>query len=457
MADLRTERLLLRELIAEPRRISELHPYFHARHLTGPMHGEIFSAIARLAKQDVYEEGPVDAAYLGHLVNDRDGVAADIGQMARQSAVPELGALSEKIIAQAFGIAIIRFGEQIANFGRRSNGSTDLSEMHARLTSATSRFIDTSRQALVPEQPFADGVRQYATWIADDTRQSGGIQTGIALLDNTLRGLHPGRQVILGARPSVGKTTLAVNVCRQALIDEHRVMLFSLEMLQEEIIGKFISLDSGVAQDTILDRSWSDEEHNAYLRSLKRAEEWDCLIVDEGVTDVDDIVDKVRHAHAERPVDIVCVDFLQLLAGTERTIRQSRNAQLEEASRTLKKLAKDLKLSSLLISQLSRDVEKRHVKRPTMADLRDSGSIEQDGDVILFIYRGPPGIDDIAMGRDRIRTELDVAKHRHGRLAQGTVTLLGATGEFADEDDPEPFWDYPEEAGADADRDQHGA
>jgi replicative DNA helicase len=239
-----------------------------------------------------------------------------------------------------------------------------------------------------------------------------GVATGFADLDAITRGLQPGTLVVLGARPGMGKTSLAMNIgSHAALVGGLAVGIFSVEMPSEELFIRNIAaharLDSHSLQGGYLGaRAWSSVAEAVSAIADSR------MFVDQtpGIT-VFEVRSRARRLKAEHGLDLLIIDYLQLMGSAGR--HDNRNLEIGAITTALKGLAKELKIPVLLLSQLSREPEKRGT-RPKLSDLRDSGSIEQDADIVAFLYR-PEEADDTSV------TDLIIAKHRNGQI--GTVKL----------------------------------
>ena len=245
-----------------------------------------------------------------------------------------------------------------------------------------------------------------------------GVPTGYADLDNLLLGLQPSTLVILGARPSVGKTSLALGIAAEAAVTASRpVLFFSLEMSHLELTQRLVCAEARVATQLVRSGQLTDDHWNRIGAAMGRLGDAPMWIDDNPSTSVLEIRAKARRKHAELgDLALVVVDYLQLMGG--RHSAESRQVEVSEISRSLKILARELHCPVLALSQLSRAPEARTDKRPMLADLRESGAIEQDADVVMFLYR-----DEVydADSPDRGIAEVHVAKHRTGPT--GTVKL----------------------------------
>ncbi len=248
-----------------------------------------------------------------------------------------------------------------------------------------------------------------------------GITTGFPDLDGYLSGLHPSDLIILGARPSLGKTSLALDIARNVAIKEKKTVgIFSLEMSKEQVIDRIIAAEARVSLWNLrTGRLKNEVDFQLIQAALDSLSQTKMFIDDTPSPTILQMRSVARRLQAEHGLDLIVVDYLQLitprLKGSDNTV-----AQVTEISRGLKILARELNIPVLALSQLSRGVDQRDQKVPRLSDLRDSGSIEQDADVVLFIYRKDrdkqsPDIEEINSA------EIIVAKHRNGPT--GSVKL----------------------------------
>ena len=246
-----------------------------------------------------------------------------------------------------------------------------------------------------------------------------GVTTGFPGLDNLLSGLQRSDLVVLGARPSMGKTSLALDIARHAAMAGTPVGIFSLEMSREQVIDRFISAQSNVPLWKLrTGRITDDMEFQMIQKSLDELSHASIFIDDTASPTVLQMRSMARRLQIEHGLGLLVVDYLQLIMPRSSTPNMVQ--QVTEISRGLKGLARELNVPVLALSQLSRGVEQRDTKEPRLSDLRESGAIEQDADVVMFIYRkdrdkpdGPPEEQGIA--------KINIAKHRNGPL--GSVDL----------------------------------
>lgn len=247
-------------------------------------------------------------------------------------------------------------------------------------------------------------------------RESGklrGIPTGFTALDNILAGLQKSDLIVLAARPSVGKTTLALDIARQVAIrSKTAVGIFSLEMSKEQLIDRFLCAEASVDLWRMRTGKLSEDEDFTNIgNAMGVLSEAPIYIDDSAMSNIMEIRTKARRLQSEHSLGLIIVDYLQLMSGTSGT--ENRVQEISEITRSLKAIARELKVPVLALSQLSRAVESRTPPIPKLADLRESGSIEQDADVVMFIYRESVYKKDLDPSRKNI-AQIIISKHRNG-------------------------------------------
>lgn len=257
-----------------------------------------------------------------------------------------------------------------------------------------------------------------------------GISTGIPDLDDRTNGLEPGNSIIIAGRPSMGKSTLALNIAEHTAMQGKHVQIFSLEMTKEEIMFKFMASQAQVDLDKIQrpgsQDGMDDEDWARVSNALAFIKEWNMNIVDSGSLDMPSIRLEMRQDRKKNgPQDLVIIDYLQLIKG--RRDAQNRTIEVGEISRQIKQLAKEFKCPIISLCQLNRSLEQRKDKRPINADLRDSGELEQDADKIIFVYR-----DEIYNDKteDKGLAELILSKCRMGRVGTSGAVFQGQYSRF---------------------------
>jgi replicative DNA helicase len=244
---------------------------------------------------------------------------------------------------------------------------------------------------------------------ADNDEAYLGISTGFKDLDDLLGGFQKSDLIIIAARPSVGKTSLALDMMRHAaMIEKKTVAFFSLEMSQTQIMDRLIGMQSGIPFWEIRTGRLSDKKLIKLADTMGEFGDTNIFIDDQAGQHINAIRTKARRLALEHGLDMIFVDYLQLMHGSSS---ESRTLEVTEISQGLKNIAKELNVPVIALSQLNRAVEQRQGRRPQLSDLRESGSIEQDADVVMFIDREEtwnPDTENKGLG------ELSVAKHRNG-------------------------------------------
>ena len=244
------------------------------------------------------------------------------------------------------------------------------------------------------------------------------ISTGFGQIDYMLNGgMNPGNMIIVGARPSMGKTAFALNISAN-VAKSKRVLFLSQEMGTDQLLDRLSASLGKVDLSAILQGTLSQEQWQGFTSACAEIESLNLFIDDQGGLTINDVRMKARRVKQQYGLDLLVVDYLQLMNGPGK----NRNEQIEEISRGLKNLAKELDITVIVLSQLNREVDKRPGRRPVLSDLRDSGSIEQDADIILFIHR-----DEVANPESTQKgfANIQISKNRQGRTGDVTMKYLG--------------------------------
>jgi replicative DNA helicase len=275
--------------------------------------------------------------------------------------------------------------------------------------------------------------------------QHGGLGTGFMDLDRLLGGFQPSDLIILAARPGVGKSALALNIAKAVTTDRRAdgrrgvVAFFSLEMATEQVVERLLAGETGIDTRRLRVRGWTDHDEATIMDAVGRLAELPLYIDDSSMLGVMELRSKARRLYLEVDgLDLIVVDYLQLMRGSA-AFGGNRVQEISEISRSLKGLARDLNVPVLALSQLSRAVEGRPGHEPMLSDLRESGSIEQDADVVIFIYRPDVYFTEEEWDRQhpgeeypRGIADLIIAKHRNGPLGRPQLVFRERTTTFAD-------------------------
>lgn len=271
--------------------------------------------------------------------------------------------------------------------------------------------------------------------IARNKGEINGIPTGFKCLDNLTNGLHPGELIIIAARPGVGKTSFAMNIINHAAVECGKVCaVFSLEMPNEQIAQRSMFSISGVDMSKGLKGNLNKDEYKAIWAAGKKLSDAKLFIDDTSSVTPVEIIGKCRRLKREFGLDLIMIDYLQLMNGMGKYKDSSRQLEITELTRNLKIAAKELDVPILLLSQLSRASEGRKDHKPILSDLRESGSIEQDADIVMFLHN-PEKYNDIVVAQEDIgNVDLIVAKHRNGSPAELKLKWIGENTTFKDVD-----------------------
>ncbi|HAW45169.1 MAG TPA: replicative DNA helicase, partial [Sutterella sp.] len=257
-----------------------------------------------------------------------------------------------------------------------------------------------------------------------------GTATGFIDLDRLTKGMHEGELIVVAGRPSMGKTTFALNIAENvALRSGLPVAVFSLEMPADQLALRLISSLKRIPLTNLRDGRLKDDEFQRMGEAVREIADSRNIFIDDSAGRVSEIRSRARRLAREvRHLGLIVIDYIQLIGGETRT--DNRAMEISEISRSLKLLAKELKCPIVVLSQLNRDVDKRTDKRPMMSDLRESGAIEQDADVIIFLYREVV-YDESLKGTDKERdAEAILRKQRNGPIGTVNLTFFGEYTHF---------------------------
>lgn len=252
-----------------------------------------------------------------------------------------------------------------------------------------------------------------------------GVKTGYTDLDRVTNGFQRGDLIILAARPAMGKTAFALNLALNAsFYNSGAIAIFSLEMPAEALVKRILSAKSAVESSKLRSGNIRDDEFNKLNEAANELMATKLFVDDSSNVKISEVFSKCRKLRSEHGLDLVVIDYLQLISGSGRSSGDNRQQEISEISRSLKGLAREMECPVIALSQLSRSVETRPDKHPMLSDLRESGAIEQDADIVMFLYRDEYYNKDENSQEDAETTnttDVDIAKHRNG--ATGRIQL----------------------------------
>ncbi len=286
-----------------------------------------------------------------------------------------------------------------------------------------------NQQGFVPIQPLVgEVVSQIEMLLARDSQTDiTGLPTGFADLDKLTSGLQPGDMIVVAGRPSMGKTAFALNIAEHVGVDLRLpVAIFSLEMSGPQLATRFLSSVGRIDQGKLRNGKLTDDDWDRLTHALGKLHDAPIHIDETGAINPTELRARARRLHRQcGKLGLIVIDYLQLMS-TGRNV-ENRATELSEISRSVKALAKELQVPIIALSQLSRKVEERNDKRPLMSDLRESGAIEQDADIIMMMYREEYYNKDT---QDKGSAEVIIGKHRNGPTGTVRLTFLGEYTKF---------------------------
>ena len=256
-----------------------------------------------------------------------------------------------------------------------------------------------------------------------------GIPTGFIDLDYKTSGLQPSDLILVAARPSMGKTAFVLNIAQHVAFRQNKtVAIFSLEMSKEQLVNRLFSLESYVDAQLLRTGNLKDSDWEKLIEGAGIIGRSNLIIDDTPGISISEMRSKCRKYKLEHNLELIIIDYLQLMSGSVGGRSESRQQEISDISRSLKALARELHVPVISLSQLSRAVEQRPDHRPMLSDLRESGAIEQDADVVMFIYRDDYYNKDTEHVNE---AEIIIAKQRNGPIGTVTLTWLPQYTKFA--------------------------
>ncbi|MBU1092807.1 replicative DNA helicase [Patescibacteria group bacterium] len=377
-------------------------------------HGIVFATMLAL-----YEKmRPIDVVTLSNALKDEKkldkiGGASYLTNLA--GSLPSTASVvhyAEIIKEKSTLRSLISAGADITAFGRAEGKDVDilLDEAEQRLFAVARKYL---RGGFVSVRDVLDEAFERIDKLHENRGQTRGVPTGFKQLDHILSGFQKSDLIVVAARPSMGKTSLALNFALNAATNGYAVGMFHLEMSKDQVVDRLISAQSGIDSWRLRTGNLREEDFAKLSDAMSKLAEMPIYVDDSPGSNVLEMRTKARRLQSDKKLDLLVVDYLQLMEA--RRSSDSRVQEISEISRGLKALARELNIPVIAVSQLSRAVEMRPRKTPQLSDLRESGAIEQDADVVMFIYRD----DYYNKESDRPNVaDLIIAKHRNGPTGQ---------------------------------------
>ncbi len=337
------------------------------------------------------------------------------------------GYYAEIVREKALLRRLVDAGTKIVQIGYAGEGQVD--DIVDQAQAEVYKIADKrSGEDYAPLSDIMDGVLDEIEAISNREAGLYGVPTGFADLDDLTNGLHSGQMIIVAARPAMGKSTLALDLCRAASIHNNLTScFFSLEMTRSEITMRLLSAEAKVPLNHIRNGNMNDDDWAKLARKMGEISSAPMFIDDSPNMTMMEIRAKARRLKQRHDLRLIVIDYMQLMSSGKKV--ESRQLEVSEFSRQIKLLAKELELPIIALSQLNRGPEQRGDKRPMMSDLRESGSLEQDADMVILLHR-----DDVYEKESTRPGEADliVAKHRNGPTRDITVAFQGHYSRFVD-------------------------
>lgn len=409
------ERTTIGALLLDPDRIIDVAPILTSSDFYDPVYASIYEAIERLYD----ERTPIDFVTVSDALKDNQklqqiGGSAFLAEMTAEVPTSSHAERYAEIIREkSLRRKLAKAGTSIADLAAiDGKNAAELLEHAEQQVLSLSRVTSQSKpRSLIEIAP--ERYDHYTTLHeADDPAAHFGITTGFTKLDNLLTGLQPGHLMILAGRPSMGKTALALNIARNVASNKNKsVTIFSLEMTTAEVSDRLFAGMIGVDAWRLRRGDLSDDHYRNIGTQFDQLANQRIYIDDDSDTSLTNLRSKARRQQIEQGIDLLIIDYLQLIQVADRSANENQTTRITHISNSLKQLARELDCPIIVLSQLSRACEQRNDKHPILSDLRDSGSIEQDADSVLMIYR-ESYYNDLCDNPDM--TDLYLRKNRHG-------------------------------------------
>ena len=427
--NLEAEESVLGAMLISDRAVSTVSELLVSSDFYRPRNGTIYAAMLELERSG----HPVDAIVLSDFLEER-GKLEEIGGQARlaelAALVPAAGNVEHyaRIVRDSAMLRkIIDAGQSIVTMGFEHDGTTP--EIMER---AEQLLFDISQRRVSSDfSDFTDLLKdnfELVTRLQETGNTIIGAPSGFPELDKMTTGFHPGNLIIVASRPSMGKSALALGIASHLGLQDIPVALFTLEMSEQEVTQRLVSMESKVDSQRLRTGQLTQDDWERFTEASGRLAKIPLSIDDSGGITIMEMRAKARRLKAKQPkLGLMIVDYVQLMIPEGKA--ENRVQEVSQISRGLKVLARDLRIPIIAMSQLNRNLETRHDKRPLLSDLRESGALEQDADLVIFIYR-----DDYYNKEESEHqgvAEIIVGKQRNGPIGVVRLSFLRRYAKFA--------------------------
>lgn len=425
--NIQAEQTVLGCMLVDKTSIAEATEVLRADDFYSEAHKVIFNAIVELYSKDI----PIDMITLIEYLQSTDKLQG-VGGMTYLSQLK--GSIESTSNVESY----IKIVEEKSILRKLIKASADISEecyskqddVPAVLDNAEKRIFDIAEKRTSTDfEPISTVLERGFEQIEKMFNRKGettGLPSGFPELDAKTSGFQPGDMILVAARPSMGKTTFAINIAQYAAIREGKsVVIFSLEMSKEQLANKILCAEADIDMLKLRTGALDDSDWERIARAAGPIAASKIFIDDSAGVSIMEMRSKCRRLKIEHGIDLIVIDYLQLMTGSNRS--ESRQQEVSEISRSIKALAKEMHCPVIALSQLSRAPEQRADHRPMLSDLRESGSIEQDADLVMFLYRDEYYNQDT---EDKNIAECIIAKQRNGPVGTVKLAWLGQYSKF---------------------------
>ena len=453
--NLGAEQALLGAIISNNLALEKVENFLEPEHFSSKINGLIFKTLKKLISNDQVADLNTLKIF---LENDDDFI--DNGGMSYLLKISEnsISIINSKQYGELIYDLFIRrklinLGTNLINESYENFEEQDSNEIIENIESNLFNLTNEGETQKGPKQfdNILEDTIEYAEKAFKKSDDVVGLKTGLNDFDKKIGGLHKSDLIIVAGRPSMGKTAFATNIASNICNNKKstkktNVLFFSLEMSSEQLATRILSEISKISSEGIRTGNLSKNEFEKLIKSSENLKDLSLFIDDSPALTISSIRTRSRRLKRKQGLDLIIIDYLQLLSGESRNLNDNRVKEISDITRGLKAIAKELNIPIVALSQLSRKVEDREEKRPQLADLRESGSIEQDADLVVFLYREeyylartepPEGTEKHIMWTSKMEkvhniAEAIVAKHRHGPISRVKLHFSAANTKFSD-------------------------
>jgi len=425
------EQVVLGALLIDRDALTVVMDYLSPESFYLPAHQVIYESMINLFEQTlpvdlhtVYEalkkSGELDQLESPHYLVDLTNKVASSANIEYHARI---------IVQKHIQRELIRVSTEVINksFDETKDVFELLDEAETGLFNITQNNLNRSYSAI---KELVIQARKQMEKLAEEDADNLGVASGFTAVDRITSGWQRSDLIIVAARPGMGKTSFTLALAKNAAMDHNQgVAVFSLEMSSLQLTNKLLSMDASITSNKIRDaKDLTDTDWTKLNRSIERLSDADIFIDDTPQINIFELRAKCRRLKMQHDIQLIIIDYLQLMSGGMDNKNGNREQEISKISRALKAMAKELDVPVIALSQLSRQVESRPDKRPQLSDLRESGAIEQDADMVIFLYRAD--YYDQAEPGEEEKTEVHIAKHRNGPTANVPVRFIGPYTRF---------------------------